>query len=1165
MTSSISREFEALRHQLSGVYADVRAGQSTSDIAPELDRISQAVRSLSERSNDRGISDLHLEVEELKHAVGELAREESLRAVQARWNDFDRRWDHLETHLMDESAASSRNGRAVEALAARLDAINTAIAHIPSTSALHSLDDKVHTLSLAVEKIAQTRAVQSPDLYEMVENRLDEISRAIVASSVANQPASIDYAPMERIEARISSLTSQIGDLLDQGPNEAQARQLSELAERVDALAASSALPAEALERVASQLASITNHIASAPAVPDMGVVLNAIEERILALSDMVEEKNSDVSRQSLTMFRDLEGKLLELGERLEEAAQGTSGNASSSIAIDLERRFEALNGRLDQSSQRQRESEQALMGALDERFREIEDRFAASRRELQEQVSASALHGMSPGFDSQAVESLEARLNEIAARLEETAMQPRGSDREMIESLEAQISNLSTFMSNPVQRFPELESLSPRLEEIEKALAHNQESILEVARAAAEDAIRSASVNDAGQRAAVEALADDLKALDHLARRSEERNAKTFEAIHETLLKVVDRLAQLEMTGITRSNAAPAASKTEPVMPKAEPAMPKAEKLKVEHAPALEAEEHHLIDPVLEPETAPVARNRSKMSPAEAAAAAAFAAVKAQGASGEKASDGKGSLIGGLARVLKSKKAETTAGIPQADPDLDAFETGEIADEIPADDEFLEPGSVTPDLNAIMSRVKSERSEGAERAEADASKADFIAAARRAAQAAAAEAEILKGRSADAKGGSRMSPAALFQQKRKPILMAAGAIMIVLAGLQVGKMVFSSDGDQLASAPEVVSTEPVKTADIPRASETVTSESAPVLPDVRVIDEPDTAKAEPSPAPEADMPAASSEQEVTPETVVPSAEDAPDAGEDVAALAIDFGPAALREAVASNDPKAYYEVGARYADGRGVAADMEKSAEWIRRSAEAGFAPAQYRIGNYFEKGTGVERDLDAAKTWYQMAAEQGNASAMHNLAVLFANAPDGQPDYESAAKWFLNAAEMGVKDSQFNLGIMAAKGVGMKPDMEASYKWFAVAARNGDKDAADKRDEVAKALRPEQLDKARAAADLWKPRDSDPSVNTPEMPESWREANETTASVDMKKAVRNIQLILNKNGFDAGTADGVMGAKTRDAIMAFQKANKLPATGEVDDALIKLLLAKK
>ena len=69
---------------------------------------------------------------------------------------------------------------------------------------------------------------------------------------------------------------------------------------------------------------------------------------------------------------------------------------------------------------------------------------------------------------------------------------------------------------------------------------------------------------------------------------------------------------------------------------------------------------------------------------------------------------------------------------------------------------------------------------------------------------------------------------------------------------------------------------------------------------------------------------------------------------------------------------------------------------------------------------------------------------------------------------------------------------------------------------------------------------------------------------APSTTGSIDMKKAIRNVQLILNKNGYDAGGSDGKIGAKTRDAIMAFQKDNGLKPTGNIDNDLVRNLLMK-
>ncbi len=62
------------------------------------------------------------------------------------------------------------------------------------------------------------------------------------------------------------------------------------------------------------------------------------------------------------------------------------------------------------------------------------------------------------------------------------------------------------------------------------------------------------------------------------------------------------------------------------------------------------------------------------------------------------------------------------------------------------------------------------------------------------------------------------------------------------------------------------------------------------------------------------------------------------------------------------------------------------------------------------------------------------------------------------------------------------------------------------------------------------------------------------------------MKKAVQNIQAILNKNGYEAGNPDGVMGGKTKSARSPqFQKDNGMEPTGEIDQTLVSTLLARK
>jgi localization factor PodJL len=593
--------------------------------------------------------------------------------------------------------------------------------------------------------------------------------------------------------------------------------------------------------------------------------------------------------------------------------------------------------------------------------------------------------------------------------------------------------------------------------------------------------------------------------------------------------------------------------------------------------------------------------------TPAEAAAEAAVAALDSDKETAAEPPARGRSMFGGLSRVFSGRKqrAEPVMTEPPALPGMDTPAPTLDLDE-PLDPKLanrpLEPGSGTPDLNAIIRRVRDERGQPAKSNETDAAKSDFIAAARRAAQAAAAEAEIMKRHPATAGPASGSKLGGLFSGKRKLALLAATAIMVALAGLQLSKAFLTDDAeiagaqqepasvaDQAAApADELTEMAAPAASETPPADETATADATgepqaeqpeiQAAPEMATPDDSgvDTAPADITAAPldepaatpaaaEQTMPASDEASVPVTASVATTPETAPAPSIAVEAVPDDAGPLPLREAAEAGDPKALFEIGSRYAEGRGSKADMKTAAKWYEKAADLGLAPAQYRIGNFYEKGLGIDRDIAKAKTWYQMAAEQGNASAMHNLAVLYAMGADGTADNESAARWFQNAAELGVKDSQFNLGILAAKGVGMPQSLEESYKWFALVAKTGDRDAATKRDEIANALRPEQLAKARAATELWKAKPVNAETNTVTIPDAWRESDGKTASVDMKQAVRNIQMILNKNGYDAGSADGVMGAKTKVAIATFQKDNGMDATGEVDEKLVKKLLEKK
>ena len=68
---------------------------------------------------------------------------------------------------------------------------------------------------------------------------------------------------------------------------------------------------------------------------------------------------------------------------------------------------------------------------------------------------------------------------------------------------------------------------------------------------------------------------------------------------------------------------------------------------------------------------------------------------------------------------------------------------------------------------------------------------------------------------------------------------------------------------------------------------------------------------------------------------------------------------------------------------------------------------------------------------------------------------------------------------------------------------------------------------------------------------------PAEWADASPTPNIALVSRA----QSLLNKLGYDAGAPDGLMGAKTRDAIKSFEHKNGLQETGQVTIPLVAKL----
>lgn len=157
-------------------------------------------------------------------------------------------------------------------------------------------------------------------------------------------------------------------------------------------------------------------------------------------------------------------------------------------------------------------------------------------------------------------------------------------------------------------------------------------------------------------------------------------------------------------------------------------------------------------------------------------------------------------------------------------------------------------------------------------------------------------------------------------------------------------------------------------------------------------------------------------------------------------------------------------------------------------------------------------------------------------------------------------------MRDSQVNAGIFHTKGFGTEVNLIEAYKWFAIAAKAGDKDAGNKRDVIANAIQPDQLEVAKTLVNDWKPLEIVQAANEVPVTEAWKATVVQAATPAIKvdrSVIAQTQILLSKVGFNAGVADGVMGQKTRNAIAAFQQKTGLPVNGRIDGEFLKALKA--
>lgn len=1156
INEGVSREMSSLKAEIrdiKSVAGDQRNGSD--DLRSELARLGESIDLLGHQTRTRGGSqDLAAEFEDLRSLMDGLAREESVRHMETRWTGMERRIADLDPMPIRDEVVS---------LAYRLDDIKNQLGTLNPSPAIHALEDRLLAVAEAMEQLG--RHIQPNDhliaeQFAGLDLRLDEISRAIAAGARASQSQEPEL--FNRLERRLAGLAEQI-DLISEDNNRRPDPAL-ELARRIEGLSA--------------RVEELVN--------TDAGVESAArLEERLDTLSRLLERNHKQPPAPELTGF------LSDISRKIDALDKAPVNDRLAERLDYLARRIDEI----DYQPQAPAQDDPAML--------RLEKRLSDIARRLDETAAT-------PQQDTYALQGLESQIANLAALISQPSAP--SSAASFSPEFESRMASIEDYMATSDEYI--IEAARQAAEAVMEAYGRNSGP-------AAVDLSQLAAL--AGDLRHLEELANSSEERTH---RTFEALHDTLVQIAGRLDEMDQRLGATTYPaapveghyfGEEQPRVAHRAPEAYPSQAQIQAAAAQASLSAAnqrgnasDHGGVLLQDDGFAF-------AGPVIRT---VEPEVAAAVEETARAFVGNEPEVQAPKVKGSFLSGLTERLgrrgkqpKAQKIDPAASdravfdnAPSVVPDDEAVHGSET--------ELLEPGSGAPDIKKILERVRANQTRVGIPSDAD--RSDLIAAARRAAQAAAQEARPSSGKAGKDTAGATASrkgaasdKSSIFNRHRRPILMAVGAVLLAIMTMPlVNTFLHGSE------APSVeASTDPVADLAVKPPVSAATSPAAAV-PEAKAESKPAQVDAAAKPAPAAVAPVAppakaevplappaaavekpapvSQAAPLAPARTVSLAEDpgrlttsAPVAGApaqslstqtpvaaatigapQAAAIAIPAGiePVALADAAKTGDALALFEIGARFTEGRGVKSDLAEAARWYKLSADKGFAPAEYRIANLYEKGNGVERDLTKAREYYERAAKAGNASAMHNLAVLYATGIDGKPDTATAVNWFKQAADLGVADSQFNLAVLYARGNGIPQNLEESYKWFGVAAKGGDKDAAQKRDDVANAMRPDQLQNARANLDLWKVKPLDPRANATDVPDAWLGKGLKTASVDMKKAVRNIQAILNNNGFDAGKPDGEMGAKTVNAIKAFQKSAGMTADGKITDQLVKELLAR-
>lgn len=139
------------------------------------------------------------------------------------------------------------------------------------------------------------------------------------------------------------------------------------------------------------------------------------------------------------------------------------------------------------------------------------------------------------------------------------------------------------------------------------------------------------------------------------------------------------------------------------------------------------------------------------------------------------------------------------------------------------------------------------------------------------------------------------------------------------------------------------------------------------------------------------------------------------------------------------------------------LAGDYEAARKAWQPLADAGDPRALYNMSTLYRRGLGVEADSDRATDFLRQSADQGFAEAQYVLASqLFDAETADEADRQQAVRWWLDAARHDHGLSQYRLGLLYWNGDAVARDLVRGRAWMGLASQNGLPEANEARETM-------------------------------------------------------------------------------------------------------------